>query len=123
MTCILVFGGRYYRDRASVFRSLDHVVENLRLRNPDDEIVVIHGACPTGADAFADEFARERGLGIRKHPASWGVHGRAAGPIRNARMLREERVDLAIGFPGEAGTRDMSDRVRRAKIPLMEIPL
>lgn len=31
-----------------------------------------------------------------------------AGPVRNTRMLREGRPDVAIGFPGGSGTADMA---------------
>jgi len=37
-------------------------------------------------------------------PEDWEAHGRLAGPIRNAPMIREGKPDVVIAFPGGPGT-------------------
>lgn len=98
---VLVCGGRDYKDRAAV----DLV---LTLAKPS---VVIHGGAP-GADCLAGAWALKNGVAVEAFPADWKKHGRAAGPLRNQRMLDESKPDYVIAFPGGLGTADM---VRRAK--------
>jgi hypothetical protein len=51
-----------------------------------------------GADIIARNIATELGLKVEKFPANWKEFGRAAGPIRNAQMLREGNPDIVIAF-------------------------
>lgn len=46
-------------------------------------IEIVHGDCPTGVDQSADRVAKKYGWKIKKFPADWHIHGKAAGPIRN----------------------------------------
>ena len=51
-------------------------------------VVLVHGACPRGADAIAAAYAaRTPGYQIEAHPADWHRYGRAAGHRRNAEMI------------------------------------
>lgn len=115
---VLVCGGRDYQDRNAVFRALDALAEA-----DDDnmlgkvEITVIHGACPTGADLWADEWAVVNWCQIAAFPADWS-YGRAAGPMRNARMLAEGKPDLVLAFPGGRGTADTVRRAGQAGVPV-----
>lgn len=65
--------------------------------------VVIHGAA-SGADTTAAscavDWAMEAGVGcvVKPYPADWARDGRAAGPIRNERMLREGKPDRGLAF-------------------------
>ncbi|MGW0312054.1 SLOG family protein [Streptomyces flavidovirens] len=67
-------------------------------------LTVVHGACPTGADHQADEWARwhqQRGsrIEIERHPAHDHGPWPACGPIRNAHMVRLG-ADACIAFIG-----------------------
>lgn len=115
-------GGRGYRDRQCVFDTLDELHATSRIG------VVIHGACSRvengvtvlcGADRWADEWGRERGAVVIPCPADWDAHGRAAGPIRNAAMVREHAPDVVVAFPGGRGTADMVRQAERALITVV----
>lgn len=93
---VLVCGGRGYEDYAFLRDVLDHFAPN----------VVIHGAA-RGADSLAHRWAQSRCVAVESYPADWQAHGRAAGPIRNAKMLAEGKPDLVIAFPGGNGTSHM----------------
>lgn len=84
-------------------------------------IVVVHGACPTGADLIADRWARSHGVLVEAHPAMWGKHGRDAGPIRNGLMV-DLGAAVCLGFPAGAsrGTRDCMRRAVAAGIPTVD---
>lgn len=69
---------------------------------------VVHGDCPTGADAIVDRWARRRldhGVKLETYPAQWDVWGKKAGPMRNGRMIADG-ADMVIGFwrNGSRGT-------------------
>jgi hypothetical protein len=67
----------------------------------DEELTVVHGACPKGADAIADEWAREKGrhwpIHAERYPANWRDDGHSAGFKRNARMV-QAGADLCLAF-------------------------
>ena len=106
---VLVTGGRAYLDRETVFARLATCREEAEQWG--FKLVVIHGACPTGADHWAALWCRREGIEERRFPAQWDLHGRSAGPRRNQRMLDEGQPDLVLAFPGGRGTADL---VRRA---------
>lgn len=111
---VLVCGGRDYSNRDHVWNtltSLDHMLGPFA--------VVIHGAA-RGADSLGKEWALANGRKEEPYKANWGVHGKAAGPIRNARMIKEGRLDLVIAFPGSDGTADMCKRAHYAGIEVIE---
>lgn len=108
---VLVTGGREYSDYEKVCVALR---EHLQ---PDD--VLVHGAA-SGADTLAERCAKSMGITTEAHPADWKKHGRAAGPIRNSEMLASG-VELLLAFPGGAGTRDMTNKVRAKGVQIIEI--
>lgn len=92
----LVTGSRDWFDRGLVRRVLDHIGHHYGF----DGLVVVHGDCPTGADAFADEWAGDNadlGVTVERHPAQWKRHGYRAGPIRNAEMVALG-ADVCLAF-------------------------
>lgn len=122
MMRVLVCGGRDFADRDAVFRALDGLTGDVTDEHPLGTIplTIIHGSCRTGADLWADEWAVVNWASIKEFPADWEAHGRAAGPIRNARMLAEGRPDLVLAFPGGRGTADMVRKAKAAGVPVVE---
>jgi hypothetical protein len=82
---------------------------------------IIHGCAP-GADTWADRWATFAGRNCERYPADWRLHGRAAGPIRNAQMLAEGKPDLVVAFPGGKGTQNMVRQARAYGVRVIEIP-
>lgn len=83
------------------------------------DLTVIHGACPWGADAIADDVASGWGGGmqVERHPAAWRIHGKAAGFIRNKEMV-DLGADLVLAFQKNKskGTQHTIDLARKAGI-------
>jgi hypothetical protein len=121
---VLVCGSRDWTNEEAIQRELEKLPPGA---------IIVHGACPTGADALADKVARKLGFQVRAYPADWGGElaatgsSKAAGPKRNARMIREEHPDkegLAISFglaftldmSRSRGTKDCTERARKAGI-------
>jgi hypothetical protein len=108
---VLVCGGRRYRD----WRRVREVLRTIHDAMPIE--MIIHG-CAAGADALAERWAHLAGVPQAGFAAEWELHGKAAGPLRNQRMLDEGKPDLVVAFPGGAGTADL---VRRAEAAGIEI--
>ena len=109
MKRVIVCGGRDFQDRNAVFSALDHV-------HPD---IVIQGGA-TGADKLAFDWCRSRLVQCYNMPADWKAHGKAAGPIRNQRMIDEFRPAMLIHFPGGRGTADMINRATKAGLEIVD---
>jgi hypothetical protein len=110
---ILVCGGRDYDNRAYVFQVLEMIHEE----NPIT--CVVHGAA-TGADSLGQAWALSKEISEIPYPAEWDKFKRAAGPIRNAKMLREnEDIELVVAFPGGSGTGNMRIKAERAGIEVI----
>ena len=103
MTRVLVCGGRDFDDYGFVREVLDYYAPT----------VVIHGAA-RGADSLAHRWAQNTYTPVESYPADWKRDGKAAGPIRNAKMLAEGNPDLVIAFPGGNGTAHMA-KIAKAK--------
>jgi hypothetical protein len=119
MTRVLVTGGRDFTDRDAVARAMAPYAPRGRELLDASEHIVIHGGCPTGADHLADEWCDVFGVRKRVYAADWRQHGRAAGPLRNARMIAEGRPDVVIAFPGGRGTADCVRKAQAAGVPVV----
>lgn len=98
MSRILVTGSRDWIDLSALTFALGWTFGHLQERaelpvNP----VLVHGACPTGADAMADHVWTGQNLPVERHPADWDTHARRAGFIRNAEMVALG-ADVCLAF-------------------------
>lgn len=105
---VLVCGGRDYADRAYLWSILDGL--------GPPEVSVIMSGMARGADTLAAQWATRFGFPLLKFPANWERDGKAAGPIRNQRMLDEGKPDVVVAFPGGRGTADMVRRAEKAGV-------
>lgn len=127
-TRILVTGSRTWDDHDLVRFALTVAVYQ---KLP---AVIVHGACPSGADAIASWWVRQvgrerprasrpgsqfRGLDIteERHPADWNRLGKRAGFVRNAEMV-ELGADICLAFikDGSRGATHTADLAEKAGI-------
>lgn len=136
---ILVTGSRRWPDYQAVADTLNDVWHDATQEHFGHRLVIVHGDCPTGADAMAKRWALENEITHEPHPADWsakcgidcvpeghrktssrfGDYCPLAGPIRNQRMA-DRGADLCVAFliQGSKGTADCLSRVRAAGIPI-----
>lgn len=119
----IVCGGRDYNDVSFIWSVLDEIDQ---MDGSGAIRLVIDGASDMnrtlsymGANYWAHQWALARGRDTIRVPARWDIHGRAAGPIRNADMLANHNANLVIAFPGGRGTDDMIKRAERASIKVI----
>ena len=104
---VLVTGGRNFDDYGAVSDAL-HLL--------DPTVVIVGDA--NGADTLAYAWCCMCGVPCVRFYADWNTHGRAAGPIRNQRMLDEGKPDVVLAFAGGRGTADMVRRAEAAGVPV-----
>lgn len=76
-------------------------------------IVIVHGDAE-GIDRSFREACEELGITHEPHPARWDLHGKAAGPLRNAEMLATG-VEMVVAFHRDLDhSRGTGDCVRQA---------
>ena len=119
---VLVCGGRDYTDHVTVNRRLGSILfKAFEDRSANwKNFTIIHGGA-RGADTLAGLFAKMFGLMVDVYPADWEADGKAAGFIRNQRMLELGQPDLVAAFSGGAGTADMVRRARKAGVEVVEV--
>ncbi len=124
---LIVCGSRDWTDREAVFDALDSALNDAHIRSGKPRtLTVVHGACPTGADKFADEWCALHGVAVERHSADWsGGFGGAAGPLRNRRMANRG-ADLCLAFwdgkTKRSGTLNMITEATLAGIPVRIFP-
>lgn len=122
---VLICGDRFYEEVAPILWIL------YGLTYHDKNLVLVEGEAK-GADSISREVAYHLNetfpdidIEVRKYPANWSKHGRAAGPIRNRQQFDTEQPDVVIGFHNKAatskGTKDMLDyaKTKGAKVYLV----
>lgn len=116
MTRVLICGGRNFNDPLTFGSWMGGIMNRV------GKIAVIIEGGASGADTMAREFGKWKGIPVETFPADWGKHGKAAGPIRNAQMLRDGKPDLVVAFEGGNGTADMIRQARAAGVEVFEAP-
>lgn len=69
-----------------------------------------------GADAFGHAWADQNNIPVKEFPADWLKHGRAAGPIRNAKMAKYADGLIVFIWDDSRGAKNLLDQmVKRGK--------
>lgn len=102
---VIIAGGRNYHDASEVARAV--ALSGFKVSE-----VVSGGA--SGVDAVGEAWASERGVQLRRFPADWSTHGRAAGPIRNRQMAAYADALVAVWDGQSRGTANMIREAEQA---------
>lgn len=106
---LVVTGGRDYCETQYIWQTLDWFHENWPITT------LIHGAAK-GVDRRCAMWAQKNNIPEQPFPADWESEGKAAGPLRNQRMIDRGFPDHLLAFPGGRGTQDMIRRCEAAGI-------
>lgn len=108
MSRLLVCGSRHWHEPALIRRIVDRL---------PPETVIVHGDSGN-ADRWAAQFAEKRGLEVDPHPADWARYSKAAGPIRNAEMIKVSELVVAFWDGLSPDTRDTLRQARDAGLTI-----
>lgn len=91
------------------YQPLERVRQYVRAL-PADTIIISGGA--RGVDQAAEQEARKRGLEVQIFLPDWDAYGKAAGPMRNRRIV--DACDLVVAFWDQksSGTRNTIEQAR-----------
>lgn len=81
---LLVTGSRDWHD----YNCIDHYLRVFyEAAGSNPASILVHGACPRGADEIAQRIWLFNGLQDEPHPAQWDLYGKKAGFLRNKEMV------------------------------------
>jgi hypothetical protein len=106
-------GGADFNDHQLIYATLDKV----RAQLPD--MILMHGATPTGAERIAACWARDRNVPQDPCKPDWVRHKKAAPFKRNDAML-EAMPKGVIVFPGTGIQDNLADKARKMGIRLWD---
>ncbi len=98
---IIIAGGRHITEASLVDQAMNKFIADVG--QPTE--IVSGGA--TGVDELGENWARLRVLPVKMFRANWKLHGKAAGPIRNAEMGKYAEALVAIWDGKSKGTGNM----------------
>lgn len=114
---VLICGSRGWKDPAPIEMIILGYLT--MAEESGDVLTVIHGDAP-GADKLAARIAKRWGARVIPEPADWDRYGKAAGPIRNRKMLELHNPDVVYAFRSTGksnGTDNMVEQARDARKP------
>lgn len=83
---------------------------------PGTTEVVSGGA--QGVDYIGEGLAEKSGVPVKRFPADWKKHGRAAGPIRNREMAQYADRLIAVWDGKSSGTKNMIEEMQKLGKPI-----
>lgn len=128
---VLVCGSRDWDDKEAVWTALDGLAANFSCHKMDERRFVVIAGGAKGADSWAEAWVPTGTCAcacppeLETHKPDWDAFGKAAGPIRNQKMLDEGAPDVVLAFTdnlgASRGTKDMVVRAHKAGVPVYVI--
>lgn len=112
---VLVTGSRNWDVEQTIHDDLAHAQ-----RLYGEELVIVHGGCPTGADQIAHEWAKARGVVVEVHYPNTRGHGKRGFYLRNKAMVDAgAEVVLAYVRNASRGASMTVDLARKAGLTVV----
>lgn len=115
---LCVNGSRTFSDERLLYAVLTDYVSLVESKG--SLVTILSGGC-RGADLLAEQFAKEVYIPIRRFNAEWDLYGKAAGPIRNKKMIDHAHGLISFWDGQSRGTKHTIDYARKKGIPVKVI--
>ena len=112
---VAVVGSRDFEDYAKFAKEIDNL--------PIKVDRFISGGCPTGADKFIENYCDEHEIPMIIHNPDWKKYGRAAGPIRNKKIVEDADYLVAFWDGKSPGTKSSIEFARKKGITVLIISI
>ena len=103
---VIIAGGRDFNQ----YEVLKDYCDKM-LSQQSSSIEIVSGTAK-GADQLGERYAKERGYPIKRFPADWDKHGKAAGPLRNKEMADYATALIAFWDEQSKGTKNMIETAK-----------
>lgn len=113
---VIIAGCRDFNDYELLKEKCDDFLQDEK----KEDVVIISGHA-SGADALGERYAQECGFQLETYPADWKAHGRAAGPIRNARMSSAANALIAFWDGKSRGTKNMIETAKSHNLKVVVV--
>lgn len=113
---VIIAGCRDFNDYELLKEKCDYFLQDEK----KEDVVIISGHV-SGADALGERYAQERGFQLETFPADRKAHGRAAGPIRNARMASAANALIAFWDGKSRGTKNMIETAKNHNLKVVVV--
>lgn len=87
------------------------------IKNSQFEITEVVSGCAIGVDRMGERYATSKNIPIKRFPADWTYHGKAAGPIRNSAMAAYCDAAIILYDGSSPGTKNMIECMRKQEKP------
>jgi hypothetical protein len=94
---LIIAGGRDFSDKQKLYEEVAKL----------EGITEVVSGTAKGADKLGEEYAKDNNIPLKKFPADWTKHGKAAGPIRNGEMAEYGDALIAFWDGKSSGTKSM----------------
>lgn len=112
---ILITGSRTWTDIDYIRQVFTSINDTLA-----EEITLVSGHCPKGADMLGEKIALELGWNVELHPADWNQHGRKAGFVRNQMMVDSQPYQLVAFVHNKSKGAAMTVQIaKKASLPII----
>lgn len=108
---LAIVGSRNFNDYKAFRRGVRRAFLQWGLYYEDVDFL-ISGGC-SGTDQMAEQWTKDHGLFIEVFLPDWNKYGKAAGPLRNSKII--DRATHVIAFPSKHG-RGTQDSIRKSRI-------
>ncbi len=99
---------------------IDWAVDQFPFSSQIDEVV---SGCAKGVDTSGEWAADYFDIPVKKFPANWNTHGKAAGHIRNKQMAEYADALLLIWDGESKGSANMKSQMEKLNKPVYEVIL
>lgn len=116
---ICISGSRGFSDENLVKAYLEEIIRKYSSITALTRTVFIAGGCSSGPDVWVkelcEEYNKEKGfksyhlVRYEEYPADWDTNGKAAGPIRNEKMVRQSEIVICFWDGKSKGTKSTID--------------
>jgi hypothetical protein len=114
---LAIVGWRHYNDWTGFSQRVDSWIQ----ANGRPSLIISGGA--KGTDAMVEKYALIHKIPLKVYEANWKLHGKKAGPIRNALIVAEADHILAFLHVDSIGTRDCLAQADDACVPCTVVNL
>lgn len=104
---LAIVGSRRYRDFFAFCKIVSKFVVYLKVTH------IVSGGC-RGPDNMAEDYAKSTNISFSKHMPNWDLHGKAAGYIRNKKIVEDCDAVLAFWDGKSKGTKHTIDLAKAA---------